>query len=105
MNELLLQTIVEKLEALEIVLLKKSDTHKEHAAEKYLAQHIKSFQSEFEVFKSQLAENNDKINKLAQKITAQDNAKQNTVKHIHHFHDRVWVTVSIYLISLFLAYG
>ncbi len=105
MNETLLQTIVEKLEALELALLKKSNSLKEDAVQNHLIQEIKSFQSEFQEFKSQLAGNNDKINKLAQNILALDNIKQNRVKHIHHFNDRIWVTVSIYLTSLLLAYG
>lgn len=105
MNETLLQTIVEKLEVLELALLKKSNSLKEDAVQNHLIQEIKSFQSEFQEFKSQLAGNNDKINKLAQNILALDNIKQNRVKHIHHFNDRIWVTVSIYLTSLLLAYG
>jgi hypothetical protein len=105
MDELLLQTIVEKLEALEITLLKKSETQKEDAEQKNLIQQLKSFQSEFEGFKSQLAESNYKLNKLTQNLSALDNIKHNRVNHIHHFHNRVWLTVSIYLISLLLAYG
>ncbi|RNI38951.1 hypothetical protein EFY79_04640 [Hanamia caeni] len=105
MNELLLQTIIEKLEALEIALLKKNDTPKEDVEQKNLVHQIKSFQSEFEGFKSQLTDNNGNINKLAQNISARDDAKQNKVMHIHHFHNRVWLTVSMYLVSLFLAYG
>ncbi|MEO7120020.1 MAG: hypothetical protein ABIY62_02930 [Ginsengibacter sp.] len=105
MNELLLQTIIEKLEALEIALLKKNDTQKEDEMNTHLVQQIKSFQSGFDGLKSHLTENNAQTNKLAQNILAQDNYKQIRVKHIHHFHDRIWVTVSIYLISLLLAYG
>ncbi|MDQ2719352.1 MAG: hypothetical protein M3Z26_06260 [Bacteroidota bacterium] len=105
MNELLLQTIVEKLEVLEVTLLKESEARKENPAQRQLLQQVKIFQSEFEGFKSQLTENNGKLNKLVQNILAPDNPKQNTVKHIHYFHNRLWVTVSIYLISLFLSYG
>jgi len=105
MDELLLQTIVEKLEALEITLPKKSETQKEDAEQKNLIQYLKTFESVFEEFKAQLTESNDKLNKLTQNLSALDNTKQNRVNHIHHFHNRLWVTASIYLISLLLAYG
>jgi len=105
MNELLLQTIVEKLEALEIALLKESKGQKEDEAERQLIEQVKNLQSEFEGLKEQLTENNSRINTLDQNILALDNAKHNRVTHTHHFHNRVWVTVSIYLISLLLAYG
>jgi hypothetical protein len=105
MNELLLQTIVEKLEALEIVLFKKTETPKDDTAERQLLDQVKNLHSEFERFKAQMTENNYKLNKLTQNFSALDNSKQNRVKHIHHFHDRLWLTVSIYLISLLFAYG
>lgn len=55
MNEILLQTIVEKLESLEIALLKESNTSKDEALQKQMLEGIKAFQSEAARFTSQLS--------------------------------------------------
>ena len=61
MTEILLQTIVEKLESLEIALLKESDSGKDEAMQNQMLQSLKSFQSEVGKFTSQLNINNEKL--------------------------------------------
>ena len=46
MNEILLQTIVEKLESLEIALLKESNSSKDEALQKQILQSFKLLHSE-----------------------------------------------------------
>jgi|SRR5665647_805252 len=109
MNEVLLQTIVEKLEALEIALLKQPNASKDGEASNELAMAVQSFQSEFMKFTTEFRTNNDCVNNLSKEINTLRlnffSPKQNQVKHIHHFHKLVWITVSLFLISLLLAYG
>ena len=53
--------------------------------------------------------NNEKINGLSEDIRAlrvnSGNPIQDRVKHIHHFHKQVWLSVSLFIISLLLVYG
>lgn len=109
MSEILLQAIVEKLEALEIALLKQGSTGKDEGASNELTTAVKSIQSEFIKFSSAFNGNNEKINGLSEEIHAlrlkSDNPIQNQVQHVHHFHKQVWFSVSLFLISLLLAYG
>ena len=106
MSEILLQAIVEKLEALEIVLLKQGSAGKD---EETSNGEIKLLQSEFIKWATTLKTNNEKINGLSEDIRAlkvnSGNPVQNQVKHIHHFHKQVWLSVSSFIISLLLAYG
>ncbi|KAA9042046.1 hypothetical protein FW778_08525 [Ginsengibacter hankyongi] len=105
MSEILLQAIVEKLEALEIALLKQGNAGKDEE----LKTAVKSFQSEFIKFSVTCNVNIEKMNKLSEEIHAlkvnSGNSTQNQVKHIHHFHKQVWLSVSLFIISLLLAYG
>ena len=52
---------------------------------------------------------NEKINNLFEGIHSlrvnTGNPIQNKVKHTHHLHKQVWLSVSFFLISLLLAYG
>ena|ERR1039457_5483654 len=109
MSEILLQAIVEKREALEIVLLKQDNPGKDGEAIHELAAAVKSVLSEFIKFSSIIKANNEKVNNLSEGIHAlrlkSDNSKQNRVKHAHHFHNQVWLTISLFIISLLLAYG
>ena len=105
MSEILLQAIVEKLEALEIALLRQDSERKDEE----LKTTVKSVQSELIKFGSIFTTNNEKINNLSERINAlrvkPGNPIQNQVKHVHHFHKQVWLSVSLFLISLSLAYG
>ncbi|MDE3183724.1 MAG: hypothetical protein KGM16_09930 [Bacteroidota bacterium] len=106
MCEILLQAIVEKLEALEIALLKQGSAGKD---EETSNGEMKLLQSEFIKWATTLKTNNEKINSLSEDIRAirvnSDNPMQNQVKHVHHFHKQVWLPVSLFIISLLLAYG
>ena len=105
MSEILIQAIVEKLEALEIALLNQGNAGKDEE----LKAAIKSIQSEFIKFGFTFNANNEKINGLSEEIRAlginSGNPMQNQVKHIHHFHKQVWLSVSLFIISLLFAYG
>ena len=95
----------EKLESLEITLLKHDSTGKVDEL-KALAT---SIPPELIKIISTLNANNEKIKGLSQDIRAlkvnSGNPEQNQVKHVHHFHKHVWLSVSLFTISLLLAYG
>lgn len=105
MSEILLQAIVEKLESLEIALLKKDSGGKDEE----LKAVARSIPPELIKIISTLNANNEKINSLSEDIHAlrvnSGNPVQNQVKHDHHFHMQVWLSVSSFIISLLLAYG
>ena len=109
MSEILLQTIVEKLESLEIALLKESNTGKEDVLQKQTHHSFKSLQAEIQMFVSQLNNHNEKLNGFSKEMNLLRlnlvNLEPGHVKHIHHFHKLVWVTLSLFIIALLLAYG
>ena len=100
MSEILLQAIVEKLEALEIALLKQGSAGKIEELETA----VRSIQSAFIKLNSAFNVNNEKIDGIAEDIRALRRL-HNKVKHTHHFHKQVWVSVSLFIICLLLAYG
>ena len=109
MNEILLQTIVEKLEALEIALLKESNAGKVVEVPNELIIEINSLQSDLEKFTSTFKSTSETISDLLKEISGLRlnlvNPVQSRVKHIHHFHKQIWITISLFIISLLLAYG
>ena len=109
MNEVLLQTIIEKLEALEIALLKQSDPTKDCESLNVLARLMKSLQSEIMKFSSECRTNTNCVTDLSNQINTLRsnyiNPEQNQVKHVHHFHKHIWISLSLFIISLLFAYG
>ena len=109
MSEILLQAIVEKLEALEIALLKESNTSKDETMQKQILKGFKDFQSEVAKLISQSSTNNEILYGISKEINGLrlnlNNPRENQVKHIHRYYSHLLVTVSLFLISLLLAYG
>ena len=74
-----------------------------------MLQSFKDFQSEVALSTSQLNKNNETLFCLSKEIGALrlylGNHTPSHVKHIHHFHKLLWVTVILFIISLLLAYG
>ena len=58
---------------------------------------------------SEARKNNDCVNNLSKEINTLRlnfvDPEQNQVKHIHHFHKHIWISLSLFIISLLLAYG
>jgi hypothetical protein len=109
MTEILLQTIVEKLESLEIALLKESNAGKDNAMQRQILQSFISLQSDSQMFISQLNNTNEKLSFFSKEINALrlnlSNLTKSQVKFTRNFYKHVLVTVSLFLISLLLAYG
>ncbi|MGN6341122.1 MAG: hypothetical protein ACTHML_09185, partial [Ginsengibacter sp.] len=70
---------------------------------------IKSVQSELIKLNSEVRRNTDCVNNLSNQIkTSRFNLihpEQSQVKHIHHFHKHIWISLSLFIISLLCAYG
>ena len=109
MNEVLLKTIIEKLETLEIAFLKQSHRAKDCESLNALETLIKSVQSELMEFNSEVRRNTDCVTNLSNQINTLrlnlTHPEQNQVKHIHHFHKHIWISLSLFIILLLCAYG
>ncbi len=108
MSEVLLQSIVEKLEAIEISLLKDNNSLKEDAIQALLKE-VKSFQSDIVKLPLQFEKNSETTAKLSQSITALnfrlDNPLEQEIKHSHHFHKGIWITIILFISCAMLLYG
>lgn len=104
MSEILLQTIVEKLETIEIGLLKEN-TGKD-AVLQTLLKEIKLLQSEMLKLPLQFKGNSEKVNELLKGIVALkcklDILKIERIKHSHHLHKGLWIVVGLFIFSLLL---
>ncbi len=70
MNQVLLETIVEKLETLEISLLKENKAGNDESLQQDLLKEIKLFQSEIAKLSSHFNLSNEKMNQLSSNITS-----------------------------------
>jgi hypothetical protein len=109
MNEVLLKTIIEKLETLEIALLKQSCPAKERELSNELLTAVKSVQTKLIKLNSEVRRNTDCVTNLSNQINTLRlnlaHPEQNQVKHIHHFHKHIWISFSLFVVSLLFAYG
>ncbi len=100
MSEILLQAIVEKLESLELALLKQNNADKDEE----LKATVKSIQSPFIKSDAACDANNKKIDSQSEEIHGLQETNSQ-VRHTHHFHKHVGISVSLFIISLLLAYA
>ena len=70
---------------------------------------MKSIQSELIRLSLERRKNTDCVTDLSNQIkTLRLNYgvhEQNQVKHIHHFHKHIWISLSLFIISLLFAFG
>ncbi len=108
MSEVLLLSIVEKLEAIEISLLKDNNPVNEDAIQALL-QEVKSFQSQLSKFPLQFQKSHEKVDELLKIITALNfrlsNPVAEQIKHSHHFHKGIWIAVGLLIFCCLLLYG
>ena len=109
MSEVLLETIIEKLESLEIALLKESHANKDNATHQALLKEVSLLKSEFINHADQLKANEEKMNGLMKSISAL-NFKlsipmETNIKHSHHFHKGLLVALAFFVLSGVFLYG
>lgn len=107
MYEILLQTIVEKLEALSIAILKKDNSGGDRAMEEALTKDIKTFQSEIKLIRENLKSLNNKMTELTESINHYmfqlGQPVKNNIEHRHVLHKGIWLAVVLFNISILLA--
>ncbi len=107
MSEVLLQSIVEKLEAIEIGLLK-GNTDKDPALQALLKE-IKLLQAEMVKMPLLLTGNSEKVKELLTGIAALnfklDSPKSECIKHSHYFHKGIWIAIGLFIISFLFLFA
>lgn len=107
MSEVLLQTIVEKLEALSAAFLKLDKTGTDQAMLEVLSKDIKLFQSEIRTFRENFKLIDDKISELIKTVNKHafqlEKPIKNCVEHRHHLHKGIFITALFLNICIFLA--
>lgn len=107
MSEILLQTIIEKLEALEIAILKQRNPDNDPAAIKEIVEQIKKmravhddFSMDFNVINNLTTELKrlSDYNKLQQPVSTK-------IEHRHHLHKGIWISAVLLMTVLFLSWG
>jgi len=102
MNDIFLQSIVEKLEALEIALLKRDDNSARSEAQQPILNQLKSCQSGIESCSRDLRNLNARIEALSLKVTtlpkSLDEKRQNHTIHHHHIHKGLWISIGLFLL-------
>lgn len=107
MSEVVLKTIVEKLEALQIALLKDNNPVKEETIQAFLKE-VRSFRSEMEKLPSQFEKSTDKIPNLLHSINALnsrlDSPLEHQIKHKHHLNKGILIIVGLFMFCCVLVY-
>ena len=109
MSEVLLETIVGKLESLEIALLKESNASKDNATQQALLKEASLLKTEFINHAAQLKSDEEKMNGLMKSISALtlklSTPLANNIKHFHHFHKGALVALAFFVLSALFLYG
>lgn len=109
MNEILLQSIVEKLEAIELLLKAESGGKTEPETDKQITEQLNVLSKEFKLMPIRFTEITAQIRSLA--ISIDHNTKQEAqpaltrVEHKHHLHKGIWLSVGLSVISILLLWG
>src|SRR4051812_38071227 len=97
MSEVLLQAIVEKLDALSVIISKFADLSRLLSIHEALAKELALFPSEIKKLGERLTIVNNNLNKLisiAENQTFQSNQALTTnVEHRHYLHKGIWISV------------
>ena len=106
MSELLLQTIVEKLESLELAWKVSGDSEKETAAQ--LKKEIEVLRHDFKNLLAQILPSTSKLGELSSDIAGLSRQLQvplqNRVEHKHELHKGFFITISLFLLSVILIW-
>jgi hypothetical protein len=100
MNELLLQTMVEKLEDIEL-LIKHNNQNKTGVELKIISEELKNLPYQkicVEKIKELIKNGNISTNKLNERV-------QNTIEHRHHLHKGIWIAIALLVLNIFLLTG
>lgn len=109
MSEILLESIVEKLEGLEIALLKKDDTKENDPTGILLLKEVKALQAGITKLASSHSETNEKVQNLTSAIAILKASSgippQGKASHTHHLHKGIWVAIALSILATSFLYG
>jgi hypothetical protein len=102
MNDVFLQSIVEKLEAFEIALLKRDNGATISEVQQPIVNQLKSCQSGIESCSRDLRNLNARIDALSVKVTtlpkSLDEKRQDSTIHHHHIDKGLWISIGLFLL-------
>jgi len=100
MDELLLQTVVEKLEDIEL-LVKQNNQNKTGEELKKISEELNNFSSR--------TISSEKMKELIKSLDAPSNKLntpvQNTVEHRHYLHKGIWIAIALFVLTIFVLTG
>jgi vesicle coat complex subunit len=100
MDELLLQTVVEKLEDIEF-LIKQNNQNKSVEQLKIISEEIKNLSSR--------TISSERINELIKSLNNCNNKLnqpvQNSIEYRHHLHKGIWIAIALFVTNFFLLAG
>ncbi len=109
MSEILLQTIVEKLESFEMALLKENDPGKDDFIGHALLKEVNLLKSEFIFYKEQLRSGEAKMEEVIKSVSILNSKLdvpiQSNIKHFHHFHKGLLVALIFFVLAGVSLYG
>ncbi len=100
MNEVLLQTVGEKLEGIEL-LVRHNDQNKTAEELKKISEEIKTLSSRT-ISSERLKELIKSLDDCTKKLNA---PVQNISEHRHHLHKGIWITITLFVVGIFLLAG
>jgi midasin (ATPase involved in ribosome maturation) len=100
MDELLLQTVVEKLEDIEL-LVKQNNQNKTREELKKISEELNNFSSR--------TISSERLNELIKSLHPCTNKlkepQQITIEHRHHLHKGIWIAIALFIANIFLLTG
>jgi hypothetical protein len=109
MSEVLLETIIEKLESFEIAFLKESNASKDNSTQQALLKEVIALKSEFIFYRQQFRSGEEKMSEVIKSASALkfklDIPLQYNIKHSHHFHKGSLVALAFFVLAAVFLYG
>lgn len=109
MSEIVLQTIVDKLEAIEIVLLKQQTITIDDEARQAMLNELKAFRNELNMISADVKISNERANEIWLRLDSyilkrDERVKANVIYHLH-LHKSLWVSLALFICSVLLLMG
>lgn len=109
MSEIVLQAIVDKLEAIEIVLVKQQPVTINDEARQAILNELKAFRYELNMISAGVKIGNERANEILLRLETialkrDEHVKTDITYHLH-LHKSLWVSLALFTCSIFLLIG
>lgn len=109
MSEIILQSIVEKLESIEIALLKPTTPTINDETNQAILNEVNSFRIELKNNSASVKISNEKANEILLRLDAHtrklDEPVKDNIKYHHYLHKGLWVSLALFVLSILLLMG